>query len=127
MGDCREQKAILCLLLLESFKFNFRGTNSSIFFCLNGKDALVKGIFVVHYDKSFQHVNSNRDHYLLALACANEHCPEKSEHVHLSLMKTFTMNLDFLGNRSLVDHVKMLRFLVSHGIRIFIFCGVELP
>ena len=78
--------------------------------------------------KSFQQVNSNRDYYLLALACANEHCPEKSERVHLSLMKTFTMNLDFLDYRPLVDHVKTLKFLVLHGIRIFIiFCGVELP
>ena len=37
-----------------------------------------------------------------------------------SLMKTFTMNLDFLDYRPSVDHVKMLKFLVSHGIRIFI-------
>ena len=64
-------------------------------------------------------MNSNRDYYYL-LACANEHCPEKSEHVHLSLMKTFTMNLDFLDYRPSVDHVKMLKFLVSHRIRIFI-------
>ena len=72
-------------------------------------------------------MNSNRDYYLLALACANEHCPEKSEHVHLSLRKSFTMNLDFLDYRPSVNHVKMLKFLVSHGIRIFInFCGVEL-
>ena len=64
----------------------------------------------------------------LDLACANEHCPEKSEHYHLSLMKTFTMNLDFLNHRPSVDHVKMPKFLVSHRIRIFIiFCLVELP
>ena len=62
------------------------------------------------------------------LACANKHCPEKSEHYHLSLMKTFTMNLDFLNHRPSVNHVKMPKFLVLHGIRIFIiFCGVELP
>ena len=43
-------------------------------------------------------------------------------------MKTFTMNLDFLNHWPLVDHVKMPKFLVLHGIRIFIiFCGVELP
>ena len=43
-------------------------------------------------------------------------------------MKTFTMNLDFRNARPSVDHVKMPKFLVSHGIRIFIiFCGVELP
>ena len=43
-------------------------------------------------------------------------------------MKTFTMNLDFLNHRPSVDHVKMPKFLVLHGIRIFIiFCGVELP
>ena len=42
-------------------------------------------------------------------------------------MKTFTMNLDFLHFKPSVDHVKMVKFLVSHGIRIFIFCGVELP
>ena len=88
----------------------------------------VKGIFVVHCQNSFQHVNNNRDYYLLALACANEHCPEKSEHVHLSLIKTFTMNLDFLDYGPSVDHVKMLKFLVSHGIRFFIiFCGIEHP
>ena len=75
-----------------------------------------------------KHLNSNRDHYLLALACANEHCPEKSEHVHLSLMKTFTVNLDILGYRPSVDHVKTLKFLASDGTRIFIIvCGVELP
>ena len=38
------------------------------------------------------------------------------------------MNLDFLDHRPSVDHVKMPKFLVLHGIRIFIiFCGVELP
>ena len=73
-------------------------------------------------------MNSNRDYYLLALVCANEHCPEKSEHVNLSLMKNFTMNLDFLDYKLSVDHVKVLKFLVLHGIRIFIiYCGVELP
>ena len=73
-------------------------------------------------------LNSNRDYYLLDLACTNEHCPEKSEHYHLGLMKTFTMNLDFLNHRPSVDRVKMPKFLVSHGIRIFIiFCLVELP
>ena len=67
---------------------------------------------------------------LLDLACANEHCPEKLEHYHLSLMKTmtFTMNLDCLNHRPSVDHVKMSKFLVSHGIQLFIiFCEVELP
>ena len=50
--------------------------------------------------------------------------------LHLSVIKTFTitMNLDFLGYRSSVDHVKMLKYLLSRGIRIsVIFCGVELP
>ena len=86
-----------------------------------------KELFAVYCDKSIQHMNRNRDCYLLALACANEHCPEKSEHAQFSLIKTFTMNLDFLGCRPSVDHVKMLKFLISCGIRIFIiFCGVEL-
>ena len=45
----------------------------------------------------------------------NGRCP-------LSLMKTmtFTMNLDCLNHRPSVDHVKMSKFLVSHGIQIFI-------
>ena len=40
---------------------------------------------------------------------------------------TFTMNLDCLNDRPSVDHVKMSKFLVLHGIQIFIsFCEVEL-
>ena len=64
-------------------------------------------------------MNSNRDYYLLALACTSEHCPEKSEHAHTILMKIFTMNLDFLEYKLSVGHVKVLKFLVLHGIRIF--------
>ena len=33
-------------------------------------------------------LNSNRDYYLLDLACANEHCPEKSEHLSFNNMKS---------------------------------------
>ena len=66
-------------------------------------------------------MNSNRDYYLLALACTNEHYPEKSEHAHLSLIKTFTMNLDFLDYKLSVDHVKLLKFLVLHGKEFLLF------
>ena len=93
---------------------------------VSGKSMFVEGIFVVHCYKRFKHVDSSRDYYLLSPACASEHCPEKSEHIQFSLMKTFTMNLDFLDYRPSMDHVKMQKFLVFHGIRIFIFFAVEL-
>ena len=40
---------------------------------------------------------------------------------------TFTMNLDRLNHRQSVDHVKMSKLLVLHGMQVFIiFCEVEL-
>ena len=61
-------------------------------------------------------MDSNKDYHLSA--CANE---QKSEHAQLNLMKTFAMNLDFLDYRPSVNHVKTLKFLVSHGIKFLLF------
>ena len=64
---------------------------------------------MVHCYNSFHHVNSNRD----PVNTAQRTHPLKSN-------EDFTIDLDFLNYRPSLDHERMLKFLVSHGIRIFI-------